>query len=155
MKIRTYRPSDCDKLAKLFYDTVHTVNIRDYTREQVNAWACGEVDLEEWNASFLRHITLVAVAGEKIVGFGDMDQKGYLDRLYVHKDFQNRGVATALCDQLEKRSGANRITTHASITAKPFFLARGYQVVREQEVFRRGVALTNYVMVKALPGLRP
>ncbi len=26
MQIRTYRPSDCEETAELFYDTVHTVN---------------------------------------------------------------------------------------------------------------------------------
>lgn len=148
MRIRAYMPSDCEDLAKLFYDTVHTVNVKDYTEEQVNAWASGEVNLEEWNLSFLQHSTLVAEEKGQIIGFGDVDQTGYLDRLYVHKDFQNQGVATALCHKLEELSHADHITTHASITAKPFFLARGYQVVREQKVYRKGVALTNYVMRK-------
>ena len=40
------------------------------------------------------------------------------------------------------------IITHASITARPFFENRGYQVVREQQVERQGVFLTNYVMEK-------
>lgn len=82
-----------------------------------------------------------------IIGFGDMDESGYLDRLYVHKDFQGQGVASAICDELE-RFAAGIITTHASITAKPFFQHRGYRVVRKQEVIRRGVALTNFVMEK-------
>lgn len=41
-----------------------------------------------------------------------------------------------------------KITTHASITAKPFFLHRGYHVMKEQEGLRGGIALTNYVMEK-------
>lgn len=55
MNIRTYRPKDCPALARLFYDTVHTVNARDYTVQQRNAWATGKVDLERWNESFLAH----------------------------------------------------------------------------------------------------
>lgn len=82
-----------------------------------------------------------------IVGFGDMSPNGYPDRLYVHGDFQQRGTARAICDELERFAGG-RVTTHASITAKPFFLNRGYRVVREQEVIRRGVAMKNYVMEK-------
>lgn len=65
-----------------------------------------------------------------IVGFGDMSPNGYPDRLYVHRDFQRRGTARAICDELERFAGG-RVTTHASITAKPFFLNRGYRVVRE------------------------
>ena len=52
MQIRKYRPSDCRELAELFYDTVHTVNAGDYTKEQLDAWATGHVDLEAWDRSF-------------------------------------------------------------------------------------------------------
>lgn len=147
MKIRTYTPADCPELARLFNDTVHSVNARDYTQPQLDAWATGQVDLAAWNRSFLEHLTLVAVKDGNIVGFGDISREGYLDRLYVHKDYQSQGIATALCDALEAAVSGN-ITTHASITAKPIFEKRGYQVRREQTVFRFGVGLTNFVMEK-------
>ena len=98
--------------------------------------------------SFLAHRTLVAVEGEQIVGFADMDETGYLDRLYVAADRQGQGIATALCDALEGASSAPLFTTHASLTARPFFEKRGYRVVRAQEVERRGVRLRNFVMEK-------
>ena len=149
MKLRPYDPADCAEMAQLFYDTVHTVNARDYTPEQLCAWATGEVDLADWDRSFRAHRTLVAAEGELLAGFGDLDvEQGYLDRLYVHRDHQGEGIATALCDALEGAAPNRPITTHASITARPFFERRGYQVVREQQVERRGVWLTNYVMVK-------
>lgn len=148
MLIREYIPSDCEHIAKLFYDTVHCVNIRDYTEAQVNVWSTGHVDLENWNQSFTEHYTLVAEKDNVIVGFGDIDSSGYLDRLYIHKDHQGEGIATAICDKLERTVRAGKITTHASITAKPFFENRGYIVVKEQQVERRGICLTNYVMEK-------
>ena len=49
---------------------------------------------------------------------------------------------------LENVADTAKITTHASITARPFFLKRGYRVVREQQVERGGILLTNYVMEK-------
>ena len=147
MKLRLYRSEDCSALARLFYDTVHTVNTRDYTLEQLDAWADGHVDLDAWNTSFLAHHTLVAEENGEILGFADMDGAGYLDRLYVHRDHQGEGFATALCGALE-RAASGPITTHASITARPFFEGRGYRVLREQQVERRGVWLTNYVMGK-------
>ena len=148
MIFRKYAKTDCAELAELFYDTVHTVNAKDYTREQLDAWATGEINLEEWDESFQAHLTVVAEMDGKIVGFGDMDKTGYLDRLYVHKDYQRRGVATAICDTLEQNTKAAEFTTHASITARPFFEKRGYTVVREQQVERRGKLLTNFVMRK-------
>lgn len=148
MTLRDYCKTDCTELARLFYDTVHTVNAKDYSREQLDAWATGEVNLEAWNKSFQAHNTVVTEMDGQIVGFGDMDETGYLDRLYVHKDYQRRGVATAICDALEQNTKAAEFSTHASITARPFFEKRGYTVVKVQQVERRGILLTNFVMKK-------
>ena len=146
MRIRRYEPSDCKDLAELFYNTVHSINAKDYTEEQLNVWATVSVDLEKWNKSLLENFTVVAIENNIIVGFGDIDKSGYLDRLYVHKDYQNKGIATAICDVLEKAFDVDKISTHASITAKYFFEKRGYKVVKEQKVERKGILLTNYVM---------
>ena len=76
-------------------------------------------------------ISLVAVQNHKITGFGDIDKTGYLDRLYVHKDYQNQGIASAICDRLEQAFPVDKIISHVSITAKPFFLSRGYYVMEK------------------------
>ena len=151
--LRPYRPGDCPALAALFYETVHTVNAAHYTPAQLDAWApaCGP-DLAAWDKSFRAHRTLVAELDGRLAGFGDLDPAaGYLDRLYVHKDLQGRGVATALCNALEE-AAAGPVVTHASVTARPFFARRGYRVLRAQQVERRGVTLANYVMEKAPAG---
>ncbi len=147
MEVRKYQQSDCKELTELFYNTVHTVNAKDYTKEQLNAWATGQVDLEKWDQSLQEHFSVVAVDHEVIVGFGDIDKTGYLDRLFVHADYQGKGIATAICNQLERAVQGN-IVTHASITARPFFEKRGYQVVKEQQVERQGILLTNFIMEK-------
>lgn len=148
MLLRPYTPADLDELLALFYETVHTVNARDYTPPQLDAWAPWEVDRARWDSTLQAHTSLVAVEAGQIIGFGDIDTTGYLDRLYVHKDHQRQGVATALCDALEAAVTAPVLTTHASITARPFFIRRGYTVVRAQQVERFGVVMTNYVMKK-------
>ena len=83
MEIRKYQSTDCKEMAELFYHTVHKVNAKDYRKEQLDVWATGEVDLEKWDCSFCEHDTVVAVEDGQIVGFGDMDDTGYLDRLYI------------------------------------------------------------------------
>lgn len=148
--LRTYKPEDCKLLAQLFYDTVHCINRKNYTEEQVNAWATEKLDLESWNASFLEHYTLIAEKDQQIVGFGDITTNGYLDRLYVHKDYQRQGIATEICNELEKVVKSAKIITHASITAKVFFLKRGYYIVKEQQVKRQGIILKNFLMEKRI-----
>ena len=147
MFIRDYTPSDCRETAALFYHTVHNVNAGDYSKEQLDVWADGNVDLDQWNQTLQAHYSVVAVEGEKIAGFGDIDNTGYLDRLYVHKDYQRKGIATALCNELESMA-QKTIITHASITARPFFEKRGYKVLTEQQVKRKGIYLTNYICEK-------
>lgn len=150
MQLREYMSIDCEQIAELFYQTVHSVNAKDYTKEQLNVWVTGNVNLNEWNKSFLKHFTIVAIKNEIIVGFGDIDKTGYLDRLYVHKDFQRQGIASAICDELERAVNGEKVITNASITAKPFFEQRGYKVVKKQQVIRNGISLTNYAMKKQI-----
>lgn len=71
MEIRRYKSVDLRQISRLFYETVHAVNIKDYTKEQINAWATGRIDLKEWDASFQRHITYVVTENDLVVGFGD------------------------------------------------------------------------------------
>ena len=152
MIYRAYTSEDLAAVVRLFQDTVHTVCAADYTPVQLDAWAPKELELKKWQATLSAHHTIVAEKSGIIVGFGDMDDTDYLDRLYVHKDFQRQGIATAICDRLEAALSPElspvRFTTHASITAKPFFEKRGYRIVKEQTVERRGIRLTNYVMEK-------
>lgn len=151
MKIRNYTPSDCPALAQLFYESVHIVCAKDYTQPQLDAWATREVDLAQWNKSFLRNTTLVAEKDGIICGFADMDSTGYLDRLYVHKDYQGIGIGTKLVAALEesaKKYGVKSFHTFASITAKPFFEKMGYTNTGENIVHKNGIKLTNFKMVK-------
>lgn len=146
-----YRPEDCPGLARLFYDTVHRVCAADYAPRELDAWATGAVDLAVWNASFLAHRTLVAWHGGDIIGFGDMDAVGCFDRLYVHADFQHRGIASALANELEAGCAAPLLSVYASRTAKGFFLRRGYRLIRPNVVVRQDVELENFYLEKRRP----
>lgn len=148
MTLRPYRTGDLAAIAGLFYESVHTLCRGDYTTEQLGAWATGSIDEEAWDASFRAHHTLVAEENGVLLGFADMAEDGYLDRLYVHPVHTKKGVATALVNALEAACPAAQFTTHASMTARPFFEKRGYRVEQEQQVVRRGVPLTNFVMKK-------
>ena len=148
MLLRNYNECDCKCLADLFYETVHSVNIKDYTKEQLDVWATGKVDLKAWNKSFNEHYTVVAEKNGIIVGFGDIDKSGYLDRLFVHRDYQRQGIGSAVCDELEKSVKSGRIITHSCVTAKPFFEKRGYKVIKEEQTVRNGISLTYYIMEK-------
>ena len=79
MILRPYRPSDLRELAELFYDTVHTVNAGDYTAEQLDAWADGAPDLEEWGRTLLAYTALVAVEAERIVTHASITARPFFE----------------------------------------------------------------------------
>ncbi|WP_363318732.1 GNAT family N-acetyltransferase [Clostridium sp.] len=67
--------------------------------------------------------------------------------MFVHKDYQGKGVATAICDRLEK-AVQKKVITNVSITARAFFEKRGYKVIKEQQVERQGIVIVNFAMEK-------
>ena len=148
MVIRPYRSEDCATLAQIYYDTIHSVNAADYTPAQLDAWASGNVDLNAWNEYFLARHSFVAELGGKIVGFSDMDDSGYLGRLYVHHRHQGMGIGTALYEAAEKAVDVPKYTLHSSVTAKPFYEKLGYRTVEMRQMPRKDQFITIFVMEK-------
>lgn len=153
MIIRKYKSSDLDEIMQLFADTVHSIGARYYDQAQVAVWAPEQMNIEKWRKSLEEHTTFVAEQEGHIIGFADLANDGYLDRLYIHKNYQARGVAFALIKRIEQEAreqGIATITTHASICAMPLAKRIGYVVINEQTVVLNGVKLINYVMEKKL-----
>ncbi len=153
MKIRTATIEDLDQIRELFYETITTVNSKDYNPDQVAVWASGYENIEGWTAKINEQQFLVAENDGTITGFGSITNEGYLDFMYVHKDYQGRGIATKLLAKLEmlvNKMELTDLTSDVSITAKPFFLKHGFTVIEEQSVVVNGVTLTNYKMTKHL-----
>lgn len=153
MIIREFVKSDLEQILQLFYNTVHTINIKDYSKSQLDAWALGNPDKEKWLNSLEKNITYVSELNGEIIGFGDLNDKRYIDRLFTHKDCQHIGVASKILSALEqeaKKLGYSEVYTEASITAKSFFLNRGYKILKPQNKHLNGQVFINYVMRKKI-----
>lgn len=149
--IRRYKATDLPAVIILFKEAVAAINVRHYTPEQIAVWT--DIDETKWHQKFEKNIAYVAECDGVIVGIADMTHEGYLDRLYVHKNYQLRGVALRLIKAIEKKAralGLAKIYTDCSITAKIPAERAGFKMVREQTVERKGIMLTNYVMEKKL-----
>lgn len=125
-----------------------------YTKEEVSDWAsCGD-SIEHWKELFAKNNYIGALDEQDgIIGFSSMNTEGYLHSMFVHKDWQHKGVASMLLSEVEKMAlgyGVHKISAEVSITARPFFEKHGYKMVKEQKAKANRLYLTNYVMKKEL-----
>jgi putative acetyltransferase len=150
---RKFKIEDTAAVISLFRNTVRSVNRQHYTEEQTKAWAPDIIYEDKWADKLQKHYTVVAELKGVICGFGDIDDTGYFDHLFVHKDYQRKGIAAGITERIEDyavQMGIKVITVAVSITAKPFFTAKGYSLLRQQEVEFNGQVFTNFQMEKKL-----
>ena len=153
-KIRPLEEKDLYNMQNLFRSTVLNVNIKDYTKEEVEDWAsCGD-DIEHWKELLSSNQYVGAFAEQNyLIGFSSMNKNGYLHSMFVHKDWQGKGIATQLLSEVEKiarQYEVKEITSEVSKTARPFFEHKGYVVECEQKHQANRLKLTNYKMKKVL-----
>lgn len=152
--IRVALQSDTVELKQVFQNTVLAINRRDYSQAEVEDWAsCGD-NLANIKDMIKTHYFIVAVNQQsEIVGFSSITPQGYLHSMFVHKDFQGKGIAIMLLNEIEQyaiTNGIMRITSEVSLTARPFFEKRGYIVEEEQKRKANQLSLTNFWMAKQM-----
>ncbi len=153
MQLRAYREDDAPALLALFRDTIRRVNARDYSPEQVRAWASDDIDANGWAGRFAGRFAVVVESSGRAIGFTDLEPDGHIDRFFVSADSQRRGVGRTLLGAIvaeARRARIGRLFTEASITARPFFEAEGFVVLSPQVVISRGVEFVNYRMERVL-----
>lgn len=123
--IRIALNTDIEEIQSLYRNTVLVINRRDYSQAEVEDWAsCGD-DPSKIEGMIKTHYFIVAVNRQsEIVGFSSITPQGYLHSMFIHKDFQGKGVATLLLNEIERyavAAGITRLPLKWSITARPFF----------------------------------
>lgn len=153
IKIRRFAVEDAAQIARLFHETIREINRRDYSPQQVSAWAPDDLDFRDWATVCANRFTYVADDGGVIAGFGELEPTGHIDCFYCHKNYQGCGVGRQIYQAIEAQSrelALEKLWVEASITAKPFFERMGFTVVHPQTVVCRGETFINYAMRKIL-----
>ncbi|MCW2285772.1 putative acetyltransferase [Rhodoblastus acidophilus] len=154
--LRPALPADAPALAALFRASVEVLGAEDYSEAQVEAWSALADDEAEFAKKLASKLTIVALADGALAGFAALKGTDVLDMLYVHPNFSRRGVASTLCDALEKLAAARhakKLTVDASDSAEKFFARRGYVAQRRNMTFLGEEVLGNTTMTKDLPAM--
>jgi len=153
IQIKIAIKENISEISSLFYNTIQNINIKDYSREKVDCWTAKAFDKEKWSDKIKNQYFLLAMLDEKVVGFSSLEKDGYLDYLFVHKDYQRQGIASKLMTSILDKANEQKnifIYSDVSITAKDFFLNNGFLVEKEQRKNLENLYLTNYKMIKDL-----
>jgi len=152
--IRPYQPEDIEAVYQLFYKSVHQVAKKDYTPQQLAAWAKPQRNTLRWDESLQKQTTWVAETNGEISGFISLrPEDGYLDFLYTHYRHQGQGIATLLLLALENEAKQHKLlqlTTDSSLTALPFFLSKGFYLVEQNIKTVDGIEFLNSRLAKDL-----
>lgn len=153
MIIRQANSSDLAEMQKLFANTVSSVCKADYNDDQIRVWASSVENKKRWEDILKNQLVLLALDKTKITGFCTLDKGNYIDFLYVHKDYQRKGIARKLYLLIEKEAKQlkqTQLTSDVSKTARSFFESIGFTVIKEQTFKKSGVEMTNFKMKKEL-----
>lgn len=153
MHIRNYRPADLDTVLDVFQRAVHETAARDYTPEEIEAWAPEAPDRAKWQARLASGQVWVCEEQGRIAGFARVEPDGYIDLIFVHPDIQGQGVAALLFNRIliwAKAQKLKSLFTESSVSGRGFFESRGFRVLRTQHLGRNGLTLENFVMERAV-----
>ncbi|MBR2885575.1 MAG: GNAT family N-acetyltransferase [Clostridia bacterium] len=153
MYIRRLLDDEYEDVVQLITQTVHCVCANDYTQEELDAWAPQNFDINKFRANLSPCCNLAAFEKGKIVGFISIERSGYINRLYTHKDFLRRGIATELFLKAEawaKENGICELSLDSSKTAEEFYLKMGFERAGIAVMHHGGVVFRNCVMKKTI-----
>jgi putative acetyltransferase len=151
--LRPFLSADTPVLAAIFTAAIEELTGEDYSEAQQEAWASAANDEEQFGKRLAGELTLIATLQGSPVGFASLKGADHIDMLYVHPGAVGQGVASMLCEALEKIAGsrgAKSLTVDASDNAQGFFLKRGYIGKQRNTVTVNGEWLANTTMQKAL-----
>lgn len=155
MMLRPYRRADAPHLVAILHDSVHAIDVRDYTKARRDAWSPAPMPPEQYHArvSDGRTVTVAVSNHDQPIAFIELEADGHIDCFYCHPEVAGSGVGRALFRQTRSNAiaaGVTRLYVEASEAARRFFRRKGFQVIARREFQLSGVSIHNYAMEKRL-----
>lgn len=153
MYIRRFRVGEEAALFNVHYSAIHLVASRDYSQEQVNAWAPNDLSEALWSEKIQSINPFVAEIGGEVVGYADLQPSGYIDHFFVSGNHPRQGIGASLMGVIHQeasRLGMVELTSDVSLTAQPFFEKFGFHIVEQRLPVLRDIVVPNARMRKEL-----
>src|SRR6202047_4680676 len=103
--LRPFLAADTPVLAAIFAAAIEELTGDDYGEAQQQARARVADGEGQFRHRLASELTLIATLQNSPVGFASLKGADHIDMLYVHPGAVGQGVASLLCDALEKLAG--------------------------------------------------
>ena len=150
MIIRRFTEQDAQAVSKLIITTMRISNTKDYQAELMEELVKTETPEHVLQRASWTHFYVAEEAG-KIIGCGAIgpywgkEDESSLFTIFVHPEWQGKGIGRAIVETLEQDEfalRARRIEIPASITGLPFYRKLGYDFkngnteIDEEQLYR-------------------
>ena len=155
MEIRRYQRGEENAVWQVYFTATRESIARDYHADLIERWAPCNQDMGQWATRLAQTNPFVAIVDGEVAGMAEIDAEGFIDYFYVHPKWQGRGVGKALLAALETESarlGVCVIWANVSLTAKAFFLSKGFCITDARSNVILGHPAPNFRMEKTLGG---
>lgn len=134
MLIREFAPEDAERLSRLILQNLRQVNIRDYSRDGIEALVpfytpAALIDKAR------DHLMIVCLRGGALVGTASLDGPK-VRNVFVDIDMHGQGIGRLLMAHIESCARENHVTRlylHAGPSALGFYTKLGYETVERIE----------------------
>lgn len=140
ISVREFKPGDEAATFPVFFSAIHEVASAHYSPELIEAWAPPDTDPQRWTLRIQGIKPFIAMRGDEMVGYADLQDSGYIDHFFVSARAQRVGVASALMQRILQSAaerGIQLLYSDVSLSAQGFYQRFGF-VIKEQQTFLFG-----------------
>lgn len=151
--IRRARLEDSASICCVHIRAIREVCKSHYSEKELEAWAA-VIRPARYEEAIKKGAFFVAVEGERIIGFGNLNQeRGEIEAVYVDPDHVRRGVGMEILQNLEdvaRDSGLTSLRLIASLNAVPFYQNGGFKSEQQTKYLLPFEMVACVPMVKEL-----
>lgn len=152
--IRRARHEDAEGIIHAHVTSIRHLCAKDYTPEQIEAWAGRKFRADLWCQTIDRDFVWVIEGEGKILGFGHLalmdSETGEVMGLYFIPPAVGQGLGKKMFNEMLAvchENNLKKIALHATVTAKSFYESLGFfQSGGDDSVEMRGVAIPCFPM---------
>lgn len=136
MNIRHYTKGEEHKLFEIFYSSIHINAKNYYTKEQLEAWAPNNYNLNEWKIKIEKINPIVILDNNKIIGYADLQENGFIDHFFIRGGYNNKGYGASLLKYIITTAKEKTIRTsesNVSLSAQKLFLKFEFLVIERKK----------------------